>query len=385
MNGRHFARIARSSALVAALAMSVAAQAQRPTAIALKPASGTHPEEFTNVGSVRELADGRVLVTDNREQRLVVLDFAKATVAQVGRTGRGPNEYSMASSLYPIAGDSTLMPDVFGRRWLLLDGATIVRTVPPDDPAVKATESFAFGADSRGRVLQRKSAPRADGSTETDARDSTAIVLVSRATGGGDTVARVRNPPRRIEINRNAEGVITSSSSMVRGVLASDEQALLLADGWLAVARTDPFRVEWRSPTGAWTRGAALLVPRIRIDARERAAYAERNRLNYTAANTPPGMPVQQPPDASEFPEFIPAFPLGNALMAGPAGTLLVRRAKSADYAGSHYFVIDRRGQLLGEIALPANETIVGAGANTVYVAVKDEDDVIRLRRHPWR
>lgn len=385
MDGRHFGRIARASALGAALAMSVAAQAQRPTAIALKPASGTHPEEFTNVAAVRELADGRVLVTDNREQRLVVLDFAKATVAQVGRTGRGPNEYSMASSLFPLAGDSTLMPDVLGRRWLLLAGAAIVVTVPPDDPAVKATESRAIGADALGRVLQRRDPPRADGRTDTDARDSASIYLVTRATGGPETVAKLRNPPRRFEVIRNAEGAITSASSMVRGVLASDEQALLFADGWLAVARTDPFRVEWRSPTGVWTRGAALPVPRIRIDARERAAYVERNKANFTAANTPPGMPVRQPPEASEFPEFVPAFPLGSALMAGPTGTLVVRRTKSADFAGSHYFVVDRRGRLLGEISLPANETIVGAGANTVYVAVKDEDDVMRLRRHPWR
>ena len=51
----------------------------------------------------------------------------------------------------------------------------------------------------------------------------------------------------------------------------------------------------------------------------------------------------------------------------------------------SHYFVIDRRGRLVGELTLPANEEIVGAGPATLYVAVKDEDDIIRLRRHPWK
>lgn len=385
MHGMRFSRIARSASLAAVLALPSAAEAQRPAAIALKPPSGTHPEEFTSIGAVRELADGRLIATDNREQRLLVLDFAKGTAEQVGRTGRGPNEYSMVSYLYPIAGDSSLLPDLMGGRWLLLAGARIVVTVPPDDPAVKATGRFAFGADALGRVLERREPPRADGRTDTDARDSTSINLINRATGRSETVAKLRNPPRRIEIDRNAEGTITSSSNMVRGVLASDEQAMLFADGWLAVARTDPFRVEWRSPTGAWTRGAALPVPRIKIDPRERAAYLERNKANFTAANTPPGMPVRQPPAASEFPEFIPAFPLGSALTAGPAGTLLVRRSKSAAYAGSHFFVVDRSAKLLGEISLPANETIVGAGANTLYIAVKDEDDVMRLRRHPWR
>lgn len=385
MYARHFARFARLVALVSALGASSAAQAPRLIAITLKPASGTHPEEFTSVGAVRELADGRVLATDNREQRLMVLDFAKGSAEQVGRTGRGPNEYSMVSYLYPIAGDSSLLPDVMGRRWLLLAGARLVVTVPPDDPAVKATESFALGADEFGRVLNRRDPPRGDGVTVTDARDSAAILLVSRTTGRGDTVARIRNVPRRIEIVRNTEGRITASSSFPAGPFVVDEQALLFADGWLAVARIAPFRVDWRSPVGAWTRGAPLPVSLAKVDARERAGYFERNKSLWGPGTQIPGMPARKPPTASEFPAFVPAFPVGSALQAGPAGTLIVRRSKSADYMGSHYFVVDRRGQLLGEISLPMNETIVGAGANTVYVAVKDEDDVIRLRRHPWR
>ncbi len=372
-------------ALAVALAAPGAAYSQRPTPITLKSPSATHPEEFTAPGSVRELADGRVLVTENREQRLVVLDFSKGTAEPIGRTGRGPNEYVTVSFLYALGGDSTLMPDLMGRRWVLFDNARIATTVAPDDPAVRATNSLAMGADAIGHVLFHSAPPRADGRTQTDARDSTAIVLVTRATGRADTVAKVRNAPRRIEINRNAEGTITSSSSMVSGVLASDEQALLFADGWLAIARSEPFRVEWRSPAGAWTRAAALPVARVRVDARERAAYLERNKSNYSATSAPPGFPVPQAPVASDFPAFIPAFPIGRSLLTGPAGTLLVRRAKSADFAGSHYFVIDRRGALLGEISLPANETIVGSGANTVYVAVKDADDLVRLRRHAWR
>ncbi len=47
---------------------------------------------------------------------------------------------------------------------------------------------------------------------------------------------------------------------------------------------------------------------------------------------------------------------------------------------GSHYFVIDRRGMLVGELSLPANETIVGASARYVYVGFKDEDDIVRVR-----
>ena len=49
-----------------------------------------------------------------------------------------------------------------------------------------------------------------------------------------------------------------------------------------------------------------------------------------------------------------------------------------------HYFVVDRSSRLLGEIALEENEDIVGAGARTLYIAFKDENDIQHIRRHPW-
>lgn len=80
----------------------------------------------------------------------------------------------------------------------------------------------------------------------------------------------------------------------------------------------------------------------------------------------------------------MPPFAYSQSMLAGPAGVVLIKRHTSADYTGSHYFVVDRAGKLVGELSLPATETIVGAGPKSLYIAVKDEDDVIRLRRHPW-
>ena len=114
------------------------------------------------------------------------------------------------------------------------------------------------------------------------------------------------------------------------------------------------------------------------METRRAAARAKETPL-------PAGLPPMPPrPGVGEFPEFIPPFPLSQAMLAGPSGMVLIKRYPSADYTGSHYFVVDRAGKLVGELSLPANETIVGAGPKSLYIAVKDEDDVIRLRRHPW-
>ncbi len=358
--------------------------AQRPALIKLKPASGQHPEEFTTVFALRELADGRVLVSDSRESRLVVLDFRTGATKAVGRTGRGPNEYSRAATLFALGADSTLLADPGSRRWLVLAKDSIVVTVPPDDRAVLAVSGFPRGADARGKLLARREKAIADApTTETTERDSSAFVLVDRATVRQDTVAWGMPLPRRTQQTKNAKGEITSMSVMPVGVLAYEESGILFPDGWFAIARHRPFRVDWRSPTGTWTKGAPLPVAPIRVDARERSAYLERNAENYRPRPELPPEFALKPPTPGDFPDVIPPFPPG-ALSVGPDGVLIIRRTKSADFTGSNYFFVDRQGKLVGELALPASETVVGAGPRTLYVAVKDEDDILRIRRHPW-
>jgi hypothetical protein len=344
--------------------------------------TGTLDAEFTTITSVRELRDGRVLVTDGRERKLLVGDFRTGAVQQVGRNGSGPGEYGIVASVRPLAGDSTILADFATRRWLLLDGARIVGQHSPDHPAVLASRGFFTHSDTLGHVLTLQSPERASGVTVTDAADSSRIVLIDRRTGVAETVARVRNAERRIEIERASDGRVTRSSSMAAGPLRSEEQAVLFADGWLAVARLDPFRVDWRSPTGVWTRGRPLPAPVIRVNARERDAYFARNP-NTFAPSAVPGLPATPRPTASDFPATVPPFALG-AVSDGPAGLLLIKRHRSADVGPSHYLLVDRRGSLMGELVLPENASIVGAGPQSLYVVVKDDDDLQTLHRYRW-
>ena len=137
-------------------ATAMLAAAQPMPQVKLKPATASLDEEFTVITSVRELADGRILITDPREARVVVADLASGLVTQVGRNGKGPGEYSMAAPIRPMAGDSSILFDMMSRRWLLLDGARIVVTVPPDAPVVLAMKGYALAADGRGSVAGRR-------------------------------------------------------------------------------------------------------------------------------------------------------------------------------------------------------------------------------------
>lgn len=370
------------------LAVAAVAPAQpAPKRLELLKPTASHPEEFTGITSLRELSDGRALVTDGREQRIVVLDFATGSAAVIGRRGGGPNEYGMVTALLPLGGDSSLMVDLMQRRWLVFDGDRIAATIPQDAPGVKATASqWVRAADARGRVLVKHQPDPPNGVSMITETDSVEVLLVERATGKEERVARIRPLPTRREIQRDGDR-ITFSSSLPMGPLSIAEDAVLFADGTVAIARLDPFRVDWRSADGRWRLGAPLPVARIRMDARERDAFFERNpNAGSRPAGVPPNVPWPSRPTASDFPEFIPPFPGQNGVVIpGPRGLLFIRRSKSADFPGLSYFVVDRAGRLIGELPLASNESIVGAGEGNLYIGWKDEDDIQRVRRHPWR
>lgn len=371
---------------LAALAVAHPLAAQRIETLTLPPAAETHPHEFTGVTSLRELSDGRVIVTDGGEQRLLVIDFATGTSKEIGRKGRGPEEYGMVAFIYDIGADSSIMVDMMARRFLLFDGDSIVETVPPDDAGAAAAGGVIDGADRLGHVARRRRAASAPGVTVTGKDDSTAVILISRATGRVDTIAMLRLAEIRTERTTNSEGRTTSIFSRPVGYLPSKEEAVLLPDGTLAVARLEPFRVDLRAPDGTWLHGDSLPVPPIRADRRERQAFMQRNSVPRESPGPPSPFPEPEPVSASadDFPDYFPPYNFGTAPVAGPDGTILIKRARSADYMQSHYFVIDRNARLLGEITLPANEEILGVGKQTIYIGYKDEVDIQRIRRHPW-
>jgi hypothetical protein len=367
---------------VAVMVSAAPLVAQQIPTISLPAADATHPHEFTSVTSVRELPDGRVLVTDGREQRLLVLDFRTGESREIGRKGQGPNEYSMVALVHALAADSSAMSDLMGRRWLLLAGDRIVATIPPDNPAVLASQGYFVGADVRGNVVRRVNPPVRDGVTLTTAKDSAAVVMISRATGKADTVAMLRVAPRQISQTTNAQGRINSFSTQLTQLLPAEEDFVLFPDGALAVGRHDPFRVDWRLPDGRWVRGDSIPVAKIRVTARERRAYEDRQTAAAPPMPRPAGVP--EPPKA-DFPEFIPVFPIGQGLFRGPRGQLLVRRTKSADFPTMTYLVIDRAGKLTGTFTLSNLERVEGVSERAIYISERDEDDLVFLRRHPWR
>jgi len=375
---------------ITALLVPALSSAQKPATVTLPTADAKLETGFTLITSIRELGDGRILVTDPRDLQLVIADFKTGDVKPVSRRGQGPGEYGMVTGVYAIAGDSSLMPDPLGRRVLLFDADKAVGTVAADHAIIKATQGFIRYADRLGNVFSTKSADVPSGASTTTEKDSSAVIRVNRTTGRVDTVAKVRDRPTFRTVVRNEKGEVTQSTGRALR-LRVGEPWIVHPDGYLAVVRSNPFRVDWRSPDGRWTRGTPLPIPVIRMTQREKDASLARTAASQAASRgsgpAPPPLPkdlqkaLQTPDD--EWPDVMPPY-IEGGLYFTPNGDVLIRRQPSADYPGMAFYAVDRAGKLLGVLELKANESVGGFGARSIYIIETDADDLKFIRRHPW-
>ena len=361
-------KVALTFALALCLATSVSADAQAVDVLRLKAADARVAEEFTNLTSLRELPDGRVLVTDRRDGRLALIDLASGSVRSLGRKGSGPNEYGDLGPVIGLGSDSSLVVDVGNLRWLLMKGDSIVATLPPETPAIQSVTFWVpFGIDRAGNLLSMQFRPR-DGRGQ-HVTDSVNLTRVSRSNGRIEVIGALRYgvPTRGTNVvTKGSEGEMRYSRPPYN---IREEQPLLFADGWIAVARYEPYRVDWRSPDGQWVRGAPLPGRAVPMTAREREAYLRRRRLASSQAE----WPVNVPPFDKTFP-----------LLASPEGLLVIPRVPSADHPAPRCDFVDRRGVLRGQLVLANEARLLAFGAKSAYVVITDSDGIERLQRHPW-
>jgi hypothetical protein len=375
--------IAFAAAVVALSVGAVGSAPQVPT-IALKPANAMLDAEFTIVAGIRELADGRVLITDEKENRLLVADFRANKVSPIARLGSGPGEYRRIGRLWAIAGDSTIVPDTHAARWLVLHGARVVATVPSNDPGLTPGRGGMLeGADAIGGVVTMvHGGHRFRRPTD---KDSLRILRYDRNTKQTLEVGRITSPFERygnmvVEVPL-AEGAVSGPPRYPMGGKAQDQVAVF-ADGWIAFARVKPYRVDWCAPNDKCTTGPT--IERLaRMSDGDKRAYLELADARVYWRKT---IKLEETVD---WPEVLDPFhePPGldaSALLPMPDGRVLIDRVPKAGGVHTRHDIIDRQGKLAAMIRLPLNERIAGFGTRTVYVISTDEFGLQYIRRHPW-
>jgi hypothetical protein len=345
-------------------------------------------QPFTRISGVRELADGRLIVTDQREKKVLLLDSAWSAARPVARQGQGPLEYGFPTAVLAYPGDSTLVHDLLQRRLLVLD--------PSGEPVrtISLPQSLGFGAglqgDGRGNVYSQANAITDPAQLASGPPDSAALLRWNLASARIDTVATVGLP------QTESGGGGGNFFMMVQPMTPADDWAVTQA-GWIGLARHTPYSVDCVGTDGRQSRCAPIPytpVAVVEADKEEyRRARQEQGGMRISMSDgggdvsisegpapsgPPPGMPELK------WPTHKPPF-LEQSVLAGPGQQLWVLRTGLAGDTIARYDVIDSTGSVRERVTVPAGSRVVGFGASSVYVVRTDEDGLQWLERYQAR
>lgn len=380
-------------AVVAALVQPPAAKGQDrlPVRSLGKPVA-EFEEPFTSVGSVRELSNGKVIVSDSRDRVVQLLDLSSGAATPVGREGQGPGEYSFPGGVYAAPGDTTLLYDPLNQRLLLIapNGKPAGQHSLRSEGAGRGPNVLGQlrGSDARGRLYSQASGIRM-GPDGPQSSDSVPVVRYDRATQKADTVTFILQAKSNTQVSGgqgNMRVMIGAANP-----LAPREEWAVAPDGRVAVVTPEPYRVQWIAPTGARTVGPAVAVPRVKVtDADKKVIEKQRSSggaIMMTRNDGPGGsssqarsLPASSLPPITDWPEYRPPFVAGAATVA-PNGELWVRRTLLGEDV-QRYDVFDARGQRVAEVVLPRRTRLAGFGKSSIYLVRVDEDDLQYVQKY---
>lgn len=405
-----------------ALASTAGAQ-QQPPVRQLGPVVAKSTTTWTAVLNARALSGGRVLVHDPGGRKLVLLDstLTNATIV-ADTTAATSTAYSgRIAGLIAYRGDSTLFVDPQSMSMMVIDDngkIARVMSVPRADDASALIGPLGGAAafDGRGRLVYRApfrfrmmGPPSAGGPPSMPSPpDSSAVVRVDLATRRLDTVGFIRTPKINMQVTQDDKGNIRMTSEV--NPLPVVDEFVVLSDGTVAFVRGRDYHVDFVGPDGSKTSAPKIPFEWQRLTDEDKVAFidsvkAARAKLvqSLGAATPAGGAPaagaeggrrtvIQVGPGGdgtgpggrgplaeiafvapSELPDYKPPFFAG-AARADLDGNIWVRTIPTRQIAGGPvYDVINRKGELVDRVQLPANTSILTFGASDdVYLLMRE-------------
>jgi len=376
-------------------------------------------EPFSSVTGLRELSDGRVMISDAREKLLQLIDLRSGRATRVGREGAGPGEYARPGALFPLPNDQTLLVDLGNMRFLRIgaDGKPIEAISPPQLPVATPPggQAAPAGASMLGRLFNPRAVdaqgrlyfqPSVFSFGDTPPADSAPIVRWTIGQSRVDSVGWVRLPagtggPMMVAPAGGAaarQGMVTTRMAVGSGgasvIWTPVEIWQVAADGRIARVSPEPYQVTWFGTDRRATAGPVVPYTPIRATEADREAFREQMNsggggpgMTITVATRTAGPPGpgaatgRGPMPDLPFAETLPAFWEAGSVSVSPDGAVWVRRMRPARDKVPVYDVFDGSGRLVRTITLAPNSRIVGFGRTSVYVVRRDEDDLEYLQQ----
>jgi hypothetical protein len=335
--------------------------------------------DFSQLRGVRELGDGRLLVSDRLEQKVLVLTPRDGKSTVIGRIGEGPVEYRLPTAIYATPGDSSiLIDDGNGRVGVIGPDLKIRRTFNLMIPNV-GTPLLARGRDAQGRWLIGIPAwIHARG----PAKDSVVIVRFDPRSNGVDTLSVLKGstPPPHPEY---------SPEPRIPMVIFSPQDVWgASSDGAIAIVRSGDYHVEWIMPDGTRIKGPRVPFDVVTVSESEKTAYARRFTERSNVGGKGGGMQASSAdmmtPEAiarlvkaTTWAEKKGAFTDAAPIMAAD-GTVWVERSGPVGSAPL-FDVFNRKGERTRSVQLAKGRRLAAVGKATVYAISVDSDGLEHL------
>jgi hypothetical protein len=365
MNSSHEGRVMWMVALAVLVPGSAASQPRRDPVDARLQVELETP--FTRISGMAVLPNGRLLVTDSGERRIVRLDAATGRATDVGGHGQGPREFLRPFAPMVLPDGSTWIYDVGNRRFLELDDEGLPSGVHPwPTSADYSGHSPPVAVDVRGR-LYWEAWPSSEGKAPIYA-----WILRWTAGQNGDLQRQAR-----IRV-RDEEGRL-----ILRELLARDGWSAT-SSGAIGILRATGPRVEWISPSGTTVVGPELELERFPIDDREIAAL---DRETSSGSSQMKGAadaqrPGRRAPTQWYTPEHLPPFYYDRVFAVEPTG-LWAQRRLPADSPVSLIWRFDAEGHPLRRIRVRSPVQLLHVEHGGAFWAVHTDDlGIQRLRRY---
>jgi hypothetical protein len=370
----------------AALVALAAQSAQGPRTVTLDKPDAILDVDFTQIRGVRELRDGRVLISDRLDRGVVVATFGTNDVKPISRTGRGPSEYRLPTSLIPLPGDSTLLYDEGNSRLAIIGpDLRIHRSFTTMLPGM-GTPMFSRVIDVRGRhYMTIPSWMLAEGRGGLP-RDTLPLIRFDAAANRVDTITRIKGMSNRAPGPRLVPGVPFI-------VFAPQDVWTVNVAGRIAIVRSADYHVEFLEPDGRVVRGPRVAYQPLPVTQDDKIDYMRTFMQNSNTSGRDPdgGMsatPAEHTSDenvrkivaGNEFALTKPAAKDVSPLMS-PEGTLWVERWVSRGDLPM-WDVFDSAGTIIARVRLPKGQRVAALGAGTAYVIVTDDDGLQKLVRY---
>jgi len=287
--------VALASAGSASLGASLGAQqAKLPPIKLLDPILARAEEPLGGVSTVLALPEGRVLVNDILNRRVVMFDSTLAQVTVVAdSTSATANAYgARGGGLLSFGGDSALFIDPASLTMMVVTPAGTlagVRAVPRagEINLLVGGPNGRPGFDAQGRMVYRGQArPRPAPANARPAfgnfvlpilPDSAPVVRMDMRTRKLDTIATVKIPKIDVQVTEGNDGR-PNISTRINPFPVTDDWALM-SDGSIAVVRGHDFHIDWVAADGSVTSSPKLPYEWQRLDDEEKMRILDSARV----------------------------------------------------------------------------------------------------------